>query len=492
MARFLRFSWTPLKKLLYARTPIPTPTIGQVMAGVSVLGVATLAYLFGTATMYFHLPPASFLDKSFAGARAWHARGRPQTAPGAPTVGSRKGVTVDEPDKTCDGFSLFTMTDESGQAKLIDMRGTVVHHWELPFSRVWSHAPHVEDPLPDHQIHWFRCHLYPNGDLLAIYHADGDTPYGYGLVKLDKDSKLLWAYANRVHHDLDVDEDGTIYTLTHKVVSEPPAGLEYLDTPYLADSLVIVSPEGRELESIPLVEAFANSPYSLTLASGSKSANLMNPFGPGAPPMPPPPVPPTPPAMPPGPPTQPKERQDLLHTNSVKVLSRALAPKFPLFKAGQVLLSLRNLNTIAVLDLHTRRVAWAAQGLWRLQHDTEFLDNGHLLLYDNFGTRWETRVLEYDPLTQATPWSYTNEDSTHFSAFFRGMKQRLPNGNTFIVDPDNRRLFEVTRDKELVWESFCPLPPTQPKLPGGRAVTSARRYGADELTFLKGVARARP
>src|SRR5262249_36811864 len=137
----------------------------------------------------------------------------------------------------------------------------------------WPHAPHIKDPIADGQIHWFRCHLYPNGDLLAIYHADGDTPYGYGLVKLDKDSKLLWAYPGRVHHDLDVGEDGTIYTLTQKLESKAPAGLEYLPTPYIADSLVVLSPEGRELDNIPLLEAFANSPYALALASGSKFLN---------------------------------------------------------------------------------------------------------------------------------------------------------------------------------------------------------------------------
>src|SRR5581483_7265140 len=115
----------------------------------------------------------------------------------------------------------------------------------------------------------------------------------------------------------------------------------------------------------------------------------------------------------------------------------------------------------------------------------------------------------------AIPWVYSDTDSGPFHAAFRGMKQRLPNGNTLIVDPDNRRLFEVTRDKELVWENFCPLPPVPPNQTGGEwrvagdgndpppatrhpppatgyAITGAWRYSADELTFLKGVARARP
>src|SRR5207248_2891560 len=151
-------------------------------------------------------------SRAFEGYSAWQERGV-STLPDLPPAAPREsGITVDKADKTSDGFTLYTTT-EGAQATLIDMRATVIHHWELPFSQAWPHAPHVKNPIADAQIHWFRCHLFPNGDLLAIYHANGDTPYGYGLVKLDKDSKLLWAYPGRVHHDLDVSEDGTIYTL---------------------------------------------------------------------------------------------------------------------------------------------------------------------------------------------------------------------------------------------------------------------------------------
>src|SRR5262249_10306069 len=122
-----------------------------------------------------------------------------------------------------------------------------------------------------------------------------------------------------------------------------------------------------------------------------------------------------------------------------------------------------------------------------------FLDNGRLLLFDNHGWSNGCRVIEYDPVTQAIPWVYSSSDSCPFHAAFRGMKQRLPNGNTLIVDPDNHRLFEETRGKELVWENICPLPPVPPNQEAtAHAITGARRYNADELTFLKGVARARP
>jgi hypothetical protein len=178
---------------------------------------------------------------------------------------------------------------------------------------------------------------------------------------------------------------------------------------------------------------------------------------------------------------QPPSKGDLFHTNSVKVLRHAIAPRFPLFQAGQVLISLRNLHTIAVVDVGKRSVVWAARGPWRIQHDADFLDNGHLLLFDNHGWSKGCRVIEYDPVTQAIPWLYSDADASPFHAIYRGMKQRLPNGNTLIVDPDNGRVFEVTLGKELVWENCGP-----------HTITGARRFSPEELTFLQGVALPRP
>jgi hypothetical protein len=478
MTRFLRFIGTRLKRLFSARVPLPQSPVGWLMATLFALGAAGLGYVCGAAVMFYELPSCDFLSKAFAGAEAWYERGRSSVPfhPGAPSNAMLAKVTVDKAEKTYDGFTLCTATDGS-RATLLDMRATVVHRWELPFRQAWPRAPHVKDPLPDGQIHWFRCHLYANGDLLAIYHADGDTPYGYGLVKVDKDSQLLWAYPGRVHHDLDVGEDGTIYTLTQKIIDEPPAGLEFLSTPCLTDSLVVLAPDGRELETIPLLEAFVPSPYAPILDCVPHHLTLRYPGGDPAPSR-----------------SRRRQtfRQDLLHTNSVKKLSQALAPRFPSFQSGQVLLSLRNLDALVVLDLATRRMVWATQGIWRMQHDAEFLDNGHLLLYDNGGSPRGTRILEYDPLTQAIPWLYADEKKRRFRAHFRGANQRLPNGNTLIVDPDDRRLLEVTPDKELVWESVLSFFDSQSASSPAHAINCARRYSADELTFLKGVARARP
>ena len=42
------------------------------------------------------------------------------------------------------------------------------------------------------------------------------------------------------------------------------------------------------------------------------------------------------------------------------------------------------------------------------------------------------------------------------TAPFISSAQRLPNGNTLITEGSDGRVFEVTREHEIVWEYICP------------------------------------
>jgi hypothetical protein len=293
---------------------------------------------------------------------------------------------------------------------------------------------------------------------------------GYGLVKLDKDSRVLWKYRDKCHHDVDVGEDGTVYALINEIVQEMPAGLEHIPTPCMVDCVDVVSSEGKQIKRIRLLEAVKDSPYAPLLCM------LERPkwFGDVAPPAPPGVTPELFPDE--------NRRRDVLHTNTVKVLRRAMAPAFPQFRAGQLLVSPRHLDALVVLDPETEKVVWAARGPWRAQHDPSFLANGHLLLFDNMGSPHGSRVLEYDPQTQAFPWSYPGESGTPFFSRVRGMCQRLANGNTLIVNSDGGEAFEVTPSHEVVWSCSC----------GSDELNRARRYTPDQLPFLKGGPRAWP
>jgi hypothetical protein len=429
-----------------------------------VLGLASLCYLLGAAVVFFDLPSATFLRRAFEGGAAWYEQGRT----GAEGSGEQPTVNVgkiDKPDKTCDGFTLC-LCSGGPQALLIDMHGDIVYRWNPPFKSVWpEHSRSRLGPVEESAVYFNDGRLFPNGDLLALVEGPVDPrnpSNGIGLVKLDKDSRVSWTYAADCHHGFDLGEDGTIYTLSYNFfVKDLPRGLEYIPTPCMTDSVEVISPEGKQIKRIPILEAFKDSPHAELLSSLEKPqlfSDLTLAYS----------------EIPPAVQVE-IRRRDVLHTNAVKVLSRELAPKFPMFKPGQLLISPRHLDAIAILDPESGKVVWAARGPWHAQHDPSFLENGHLLLLDNLGSAKGSRVLEYDLQAGSFPWSYPGDKGTPFVTRIRGGTQRLRNGNTLIVNSENGGVFEVTPDREMVWS--CSF--------GRVSLNCARRYSPQQLPFLK-------
>ncbi len=451
----------------------PVPSYGAKTRGCGlrfpltpVIGLLFLSFLLGAATMFFRLPLSGMLSKGFMGSRAWietriATQSRNEMRPSSANA-------FDIPGKTFDGYTLYacaSQTAPSTRVSLIDMQRKVVHGWSVSFSKIWPNPPQLQGrQIDDSQVCIFACHLYPNGDLLVVFQSIESNPRGYGLAKVDKDSNLIWSYSGNVHHDVTVGEDGTIYTIVQRPLNTSIKGLEFIPPPWLVDHLVMLSPEGKELrEPISILEALRNSSYSTLLSP------LETPLKPVE--------------------TQTmtddalrdlRMKQDVLHTNSVNVLTKAVAPKFPEFKAGQVLLSIRSLHSLAVLDPSSGSIVWGSRGPWNNQHDAQFLDNGHYLLFDNIGSPRGSRVLEYDPRDGSFPWTYPGVDNAPFFTSERGLAQRLPNGNTLVVVSEGKEMIEVTPAKEVVWtcqaHSF---------------ITSARRYSPDRLLFLNSGQRPR-
>jgi hypothetical protein len=437
---------------------------------VAILALMFLAYLLGAAVISFQLPSSEFLRRAFLGARAWNERRQlPVSVPIEKTPLAKVG-SIDKADKTFDGFTLYTcasITESSTQTFLVNMRGEVVHRWAISFSKIWPSPSHIRSAIRDDLVCFFDNYLYPNGDLLVTFHGLENRANGYGLAKLDKDSNVIWKCSRNIHHDVEVAEDGTIYAIAHKIVQSMPRGLEDLPTPSLIDELIRLSPDGKEIaEPIPILEAFRDSPYAPILGTLVLENNRELPMGID---------------RRRAPDSVPDGLHEPLHMNCVRELPRRLAAKYPTFEPGQLLISMRNMDTIAVVDPHKRSVVWAARGPWRAQHDAQFLDNGHLLIFDNAGSPSSSRVLEYEPQTQSFPWWYPQSDNPNFYTMERGMSQRLPNGNTLIVSSQQGKIWEVTPERETVWTLFT-----------NRFVHVGRRYAAEFLTFLAKGTHARP
>jgi hypothetical protein len=398
---------------------------------VCILSLAFLSFVAGGIAALADALPGRMLANAYKASLALHARLTQYREPfqldlWRPSRTEARGVVIHQADKTDGGFTLYT-SGHAQKAFLIDMDGRLVHAWGVPFSKLWDKSAAVRWPQPDTHVYIEKAVLYPNGDLLAIYVAVGDTPWGYGLVKLDKDSNVVWKYLAHAHHDVDVGPDGRVYVLTNEIGRNDVPEFPHLKAPRIEDSVAILSADGAELKKINLFTAMLRSPY----------ARLLDTV-----------------------PWYTRDNGDYLHTNAVKVLDGTSSSKLPHATRGSLLVSLREIGTIAILDVESEQIVWAARGPWLRQHDPDLLPNGNLMLFDNqgnIGPGGLTRVIEYDPAAQQIVWTYAGTPGQPFESEVRSSQEPLPDGNILITESDGGRLLEITPAGEIVWSYVNPV-----------------------------------
>jgi hypothetical protein len=426
----------------------------------SVAGAIFLVFLLGVGFGVFKIFPYSVIDNAHKALVALQDESRHVAsrydmnvwAELRPESGGKAGVTTTDTDGTYDGVTLY-LSGDTQAAYLIDMAGHVVHQWARPLSSIWNPAIATNELVADDKVYWRAAHVYPNGDLLVVCVGYGITPWGLALVRLDKDSNLVWCYQKNVHHDLDVGSDGRIYALTHEIRKAPPQGLEALSSPLIDDRIVILDDGGHELQTISLLEAIRDSPFVDVILDELRY----------------------------------RKNGDMLHANSIAVIAPDRAERLPFAEAGQILVCLREVNLIAVVDPPSARVAWMMRGPWHRPHDAEFLPDGNLMIFDNrgnLGAHGLSRVIEVDPATSQILWSYSGRVDAPFFSKIRARQQRLPNGNTLITESDGGRLLEVTRGGAVVWEFVNPVRGDKDGTPYLPIVMGGERYRRDELSFL--------
>ncbi len=323
-------------------------------------------------------------------------------------AGDASGVTVHERDRVTGGLNFYS-SGHAPAAALTDMDGRVLHTWRMDFLDVW---PDRADLVSNTQTsHWRRVYLYENGDVLGIYE-------GVGMVKVDRDSNVLWKHLGGEHHDLEVMGDGRIFVLTRESRVVPEVSDRSL---VLEDFVTVLGADGTELSRRSILDAFWNSRYDQAV----RALNF-------------------------------RTAGDITHTNTLHLLDGTGSDIIPAFRAGNFLISFRKLDAIAVLDHDANQIVWMLAGPWLGQHQPELLSNGNILLFDNGGMGPLSRVVEFNPVTQEDVWVYGEGAGEEFYTKSCGTAARLRNGNTLITESDNGHAFEVTPDCSIVWEYWNP------------------------------------
>jgi hypothetical protein len=155
-----------------------------------------------------------------------------------------------------------------------------------------------------------------------------------------------------------------------------------------------------------------------------------------------------------------------------------------LTRSGDWLVSFRLTSTVAIIDATTGAFKWKwGPGELSHQHTATELANGNILLFDNGchrrGAPSFSRVIEVNPTSNAIEWSYNDPTLVAFYSFMVSGAERLPNGNTLITEGASGRLFEITPEREVVWEYVSPWTLASPFGPTP-AVFRAYRIALDD------------
>ena len=358
------------------------------------------------------------------------------------------GVVLYDESRSFRGATLFC-SGHTPTVFLMNNEGEMLHTWTIQLEQVWP------DPLPfpfhEEQTEFIRrAYVYPNGDILCLFEY-------IGIVKLDKDSQILWHYQGQNHHDIEVAQNGYIYTLgrNKRNIKEEHPQAPFESDQIFDDRIIILTPDGKEVKNISIFEAFYHSDYAGCLITTQNEG-------------------------------------DIFHTNSIQLIENPVQQHEGFIDEGDLLISVRNIHTVAVIDGKKNNVKWALTGMWRAQHQAVYLENGNIMLLDNRGGNRQSyfelnrsKVIEIDPLTQKIQWEYRKDtDDDVFFTHWLGYNQRLSNGNTLITESDQGRIIEVTPENEIVWEYYNPHR-TGSNMELIATIMGAHRIEIQKLEFLE-------
>lgn len=394
-------------------------------------GIAVAIFAYGVAAAKYNIFPHSTLQAAFAAARDWQDNWRHYfgiRSNWAQDTTRSGGVTIHDQNRSGSGMTFINLYREGGfKGVLIDMDGKVVHEWVLPLDDIWRKAGYEKPPMSDVDAAPHGVQMLPNGDLVLAM-------AGAALTRLDACSRVVWSIPLHAHHMVDILPNGDILVPTMGLHTTPNPKWPRLrpgNIGYFEDQLLTrVSPDGKVLEEISVSDLIYDSDWMALLFVGRDSTFAM-------------------------------AEADPYHLNDVEMLRPEMAAAFPQFAAGDLLVSLRNLQTLLVVDGKDHKIKWTMTGPFFGQHDADFAPNGHIIMFDNrisghtpqFGY---SKVLEIDPTTRTVAWTYTGTDADPFYSDMGGRVQWLPNGNILVGEPQGGRVFEVTHDAdgkgEIVWE----------------------------------------
>jgi len=349
------------------------------------------------------------------------------------------GVTIYDTARAYDGLTVLQGTLPGGtQVKLIDMLGNEIHRWPISFYKIWPEPKHIQEknrPKTDFNYHTQGLAVLSDGSVIVNI---GDK----GTAKLNKCGGVEWTVDRETHHSVTPTENGGFWIPAHRPVKEIPEHLLFLGiTREKLDNRPLDIFHGFSYENLILlvdVNGEVQKEFSVlqSLYDGGFESSIYN--------------------------TLLIQPRDPTHINDIEIVTQNLANKIPGVNKGDLLVSIRQMNMLAIFDGSTGVIKWHYVGPWIHQHDPDITNEGNIVVFNNghdklsFNRIPGSNLIELDPETGKTRIIYPLDGQRGFYSDILGAHQLLENGNRLITESRAGRVFEVNVEGDVVWDYTKP------------------------------------
>jgi len=326
-----------------------------------------------------------------------------------------------EPDFQEDGVLLvssFNPEHDVSVAYLLDIEtGKTIHQWIPPLDEIFEQTSYRSDQNTKELYGTQHPFLLENGDIIF---TSGEGP----LVRINACSELVWTVDRHFHHSIERSHDGYLYV---PIVLGPP-GVEPSVTregeilPIRDDGFAKVTLDGEIVEEWSVKDLLNRHGYQ----------GLLYGVGP--------------------------YEVDRIHLNDVQ----PILGTDEYVKAGDLILSLRQLSTVLLYRPSTDEIIWLQTGPWLNQHDVDYQGDGVFTIFGNDMVR--TAVSKFNMPKDIsfrgynTIWKYDQKDKKvseylqmdHLNIYtpMQGLHRILKNGDIFIEETENNSLYRVSAERK--------------------------------------------
>ena len=336
------------------------------------------------------------------------------------------GFVVHDKNFPDDGYLLISRYSEPLGQSTVELYSIaeqkILYVWPLPLGEIEQKADSMTfaegNPLDKDSFLPLHPLLLEDGGL--VFSGGTNTP----LVRVNACGKIVWMIDRKFHHSNEFDHNGNIVS---PIVIEG-GGSTVL--PIIDDGYAIVSLDGEILEEYSVADILLKNGYRGLL------------YGVG------------------------NFIYDRIHLNDAQPVLFSTKDA----DVGDVLLSARNISSVALFQPDSGKIKWLQTGPWINQHDVNQLEDGTYSIFGNdvvftqknyprFVEKKKSDVYIFNPQDGTVKHPFSNVMSEEkISTRTSGRSRLLDNGDVFIEASDEGKIFRISKDR-VRWEYINSVTP---------------------------------